>query len=252
MTAGRWIPVALLLAACAATPGTPRPPEGPPDPAAEAVAAARARDDAALRDAAADLAPLESHYVAVADGRLLGGAMLVEDAARLLLSAPGGLAHAYFFTRGTEGDDRATVPALYGPCILGDLLLEDIGVEAAEFDAAAGTLVLSRGGARRTFRVGERGATVVLSVEPASGLGARRAVEFLFAKEFGRTALLSRDAAAAAGLERSEIPGRVDVVEAMSGRQVPCRRALARLSLEGEAPGGPPLAAGIVEVLFPR
>ena len=231
---------ALLASACASVHGAP---------AVDPAAADRAADDAALEAAAADLAPLEDHFVTLAGGGFLGAALLLEDAARFLEGRPE--AHAYLFVRGTEGDRRVPTPALYGPRVAGAGLLGALGLEAVH-DPAEGTLTLRRGEAARTFRTGGGAAAATFLLEPASGLGRALEIDLVVAPGFGGTVLVSPEDAAALGLALSEIPGTAVVSEVLSGRTVPCRRALCRVSLEGldEEPGL--RASALVEVLFPR
>jgi len=235
--------LSLLLAACASVQGAP--------PAEDAAAPARERDDAALEAAAADVAPLEDHFVAVAGGELLGGAMLREDAARLLDGRPGAADHAYFFLQGTQGERRVSLPALYGPRVAGNALLGALGLKAV-FDPGEGVLTLNRGETVRTFRTGGGPASATFTVEPASGLGPAIPVEMVVASGFAGTALVSREDAGAAGLARSEIPGAATVAEVLSGRTIPCRRALARVSLADPDGHPDPRLSAVVEVLFPR
>jgi hypothetical protein len=236
------LPLLLLLASCAAAPAA-----APGDSAA----AARILDDAALESAAADLAPLEDHFVAVAGGELLGGTMLREDAARLLEGRAGSDAHAYFFVQGSQGDRRVPLPAIYGPRVAGNGLLQALGLKST-FDPAEGVLTLSRGGSVRTFRTAGGPAAATFTVEPASGLGAAVAVDLVVASGFSGTALVSREDAAGAGLARSEIPGAAVLAEVLTGRTVPCRRALARVTLEGFDGDPEARVSAVVEVLFPR
>ncbi len=234
--------LALLAAGCSSSRAAPRE---------DRAAPSRAADDAALAESKADLPALEDHFVAVAGGRLLGGTMLREDAANLLAGAPGADAHAYLFLRGTEGERRAALPALYGPRVAGNALLAALGLKAA-FDPGTGILTLTSGDRVREFTSESGSAVAWFTVEPASGLGAPVDVEFVVASGFAGTALLSAEDADAAGLVLSEIPGIALVTETMTGRVVPCRRALARVTLAG-FDGEPDVrASAIVEVLFPR
>ncbi len=234
--------LALLLASCAAAPAG-----APVDPAA----AARAQDDAALASAAADLAPLEDHFVAVAGGDFLGGAMLREDAARLLDGRAGAGDHAYFFVQGSQGDRRVPLPAIYGPRVAGNALLQELGLRST-FDPEGGVLTLSRGGSVRTFRTAGGPAAAVFTVEPASGLGPAVPLDFVVASGFAGTALVSREDAAVAGLARSEIPGTATLAEVLTGRTVPCRRALAKVTLDGFDGDPEARVSAVVEVVFPR
>jgi hypothetical protein len=241
--AAAWLVVGAALSACTA------PPEAPTGEGA--TASARAADDAALEAAAADLPPLEDHFVAVAGGGLLGGSMLREDAARLLEGREGASDHAYFFVQGSQGERRVALPALYGPRVAGNGLLEALGLRAS-FDPAQGILTLSRGEASRTYRTGSGPAAAAFTVEAASGLGEPLRVDLVVASGFAGTALVSAADADAAGLHRSEIPGTATVAELMTGRTQPFRRALARVSL-ADAEGRPdPSFSTVAEVLFPR
>jgi len=234
------IPAALLLSACAAA-----APGGRSDPAASA----RAADDAALAAASAELAPLEDHFVAVAGGRFLGGAMLLEDAARLLEEAGPAPAHAYLFLAGSEGDRRVPIPALYGERVAGAALLDALGL-TAEVAPGEGTLTLRRGGDAASFALAEGRAAATFLVEPASGRGTPWRLPLAVSPEFGGTALLSREDAGALSLALSEIPGEASLVEALTGRAIPCRRALCRVSFE--FPGDGARATAVVGVLHPR
>lgn len=238
--------IALLLALLAGGCSIARANSGE-DPAGPA----READDAALAAAKDDLVPLEDHFVAVAGGRFLGGAMLREDAASLLAGAPGAGAHAYFFLNGTQGERRVSLPALYGPRVAGNGLLAALGLKAA-FDPATGESTFSSGDRVRTFRSEGGAATARFTVEPASGLGAPADLEFVVATGFSGTALLAREDAAAAGLALSEIPGIAALAELMSGRTVPCRRALGRVTLSGFDGDPDARVSALVEVLFPR
>ena len=232
----------LLVAACSSLPAGP-----PPDPAAPA----RAADDAALEEAAPSLGPMEEHYVAFAGGKYLGGAMVLEDAARLLEGAAGAREHAYLFAAGEQGARQASLPALYGSRVAGGGLLAALGVRAA-IDPSAGTLALSSATGSRTFPFREGAAVAEFRVAPASGLGEPATLEFVVSTAFAGTALVSREDARGAGLHRSEVPGAATVAEALTGRPHPYRRALARVALEGP-PGSPaPLASALVEVWFAR
>ncbi len=243
------IAFAVLLAACAAAPESPRSPAEERSP--EAVAAARARDDVALAAAAADLAPLEDHFVAVAGGRFLGGAQLLEDATRLLSAGARGAPHAYFFVAGQQGDRSLTLPALYGPRVAGGGLFSALGLKML-FDPGKGVVEVEQGRNRRTFPFRENRATAFFTVEAASGLGFRRSIEFVASTGFAGTAVLSREDGEALGLERSEIPGEASLTESLTGRSIPCRRALARVALEPDRGDAIPPSAVLVEVLFPR
>lgn len=212
---------------------------------------ARAADDGALAAAKADLLPLEDHFVAVAGGQFLGGTMLREDAASLLTGTPGADAHAYLFLNGTQGERQVALPALYGPRVAGNGLLAALGLRST-FDPATGELTLVSWDRVRAFTAEGGAAVAWFTIEPASGLGAPVDVEFVVAPGFAGTALVSADDADAAGLVLSEIPGIAQVTELMTGRVVPCRRALARVTLVG-FDGEPEVrVSAIVEVLFPR
>lgn len=245
MDAGRLPRLAaagLLLAACAAAaPGTRV------DPAA----GARAADDAALSSASADLAPLEDHFVAVAGGRFLGGAMLLEDANSLLDGAGPAPAHAYLFVAGTEGDRRVPIPALFGDRVAGSALLDALGLRA-ERAPGEGTLTLRRGEDAAAFALAGGVAAATFLIEPASGRGTRWRLPLAVSPEFGGTALLSREDAAAMGLALSEIPGEASLVEALTGRAIPCRRALCRVSFEFTGDDAGPRATTVVGILYPR
>ena len=195
------------------------------------AAPARAADDRALEDSAADLATFEDHFVAVAGGRFLGGAQLREDAANLLAGAPGADAHAYLFA--------------------GNGLLAALGLKSA-FDPATGELTLTSGDRRRAFTSADGSAVAWFTVEPASGLGVPVDVEFVVASGFAGTALVAGVDADAAGLVLSEIPGVAQVTELMTGRVVSCRRALARVTLVGFDGEPDARVSALVEVLFPK
>jgi hypothetical protein len=215
------------------------------------AAPARAADDQALADSAADLATFEDHFIAVAGGRFLGGAMLREDAANLLAGVPGADAHAYLFLQGSQGERRVAMPALYGPRVAGNGLLAALGLKAA-FDPTTGELTLTSGDRRRAFTSADGSAVAWFTVEPASGLGAPVDVEFVVASGFAGTALVAGVDADAAGLVLSEIPGVAQVTELMTGRVVPCRRALARVTLVGFDGEPDARVSALVEVLFPK
>jgi hypothetical protein len=220
----------LLLPACATGDAAPRPrPAAPPDPA-PALTAARAADDAALKDAGASLAPLDGHFVAVAGGRVLGGTLLPGDTADLLSTGAPDADHAYFFVLGTGGDRKETPPALYEPRPAGKGMLAAMG-----FPSAAG-------GGERSVRV---------TMEPASGLGNAAVLDLVVARGWSGTALVGAADAAALGLARSEIPGTVEVVELLTGKTHRYRRALVRAApaTGGEAAPRPPV---LVEILYPR
>jgi len=222
-----------------------------PGPSSRPVAIARADDDHALTDAGERLGPLQGHFVAVARGRVLGGTMLPEDTARELHAVAGPLAHAYFFMAGEEGERRATIPGIYGPRVAGNGLLAALGLQAIA-DPGAGTLTLGRGSAVRTFPYRDGAAIAEFHVAPASGLGSGTAVAFVIASGFEGTALVTSEDAAVAGLVLSEVPGTATIAEILTGRTLTCRRALARVTLEGvgDLPGGE--AAAVVEVWFPE
>jgi hypothetical protein len=237
--------LAAALASCASVAGGARAPARP-DPADPD----RRADEAALSAAAAELAPFEDHFVAVAGGRFLGGAMLREDAAGLLDEAGPGLRHAFFFLGGTEGERRVPTPALFGERFAGSALLDALGLRAS-LDAGARALELRRGAEVAAFALTDGVAAAAFLVEPASGLGARWRLPLVVATGFPGTALVSRDDADGLGLALSEIPGEASLVEALTGRPVPCRRALCRVSFEFPGSEAPP-ATALVEVLFPR
>ena len=221
-------------------------------PARESRAApARAADDAALEAAKGEFPNLEDHWVAVAGGAFLGGTLLREDAAALLAGAPGSSDHGYLFRLGTQGDRTITMPALYGPRVAGNGLLAALGLKAA-FDPAKGVLTLGAGEHRRDFASADGSAVAWFTVEPASGLGAPVEVEFVVSTGFAGTALVSAADADAAGLVLSEIPGLASLMELVTGRVVPCRRALCRVTLEGFDHEPEARASAVVEVLFPR
>ncbi len=246
LTRAAALAVAFLPAACAAVPG-----EAPEEPGTGDIAAARAADDAALAGARASLAPMEGHTIAVAGGKVLGGAMLLEDAARLLREAPGGAAHAYLFTLGSEGDRAESVTGLYGPRIAGAGLLAALGIEVT-VDAPAGLLTMGRGSASRTFPFEEGRVVARLTVEPASGLGTPRELTFLVSTGSPVTALVSREDAESLGLALSEVPGEAALRETLRGTTLPCRRALCRVTLEKLNDNPLLRASALVEVLFPR
>jgi hypothetical protein len=231
--------LALLAAGCASAAAAPRE-----DPAAPA----RAADDAALAAAAADLGPLEDHYVAVAGGRFLGGAMLLEDAASLLA---GEGSHAYLFVQGSQGERRVPIPALYGPRIAGNGLMEALGLKSS-YDPTSFSVVVTSGDRSRAFPMGGGAATAWFTVAPASGLAPPVEVEFVLSPGFAGTAVVATEDADAAGLRLSEVPGTAVITELLTGRTVPCRRALARITLEGFDGEPDTKVSAVVEVLFPR
>jgi hypothetical protein len=236
----------LALAACASV-SRPAAPAAAPDPAASA----RAADDAALADAAAELAPLQEHFAAVAGGRFLGATMLVEDAARLLEGAGPAPGHAYLFLAGTEGNLRVPIPALFGDRVAGRGLLDALGLTAS-LDPDAGTLTLRRGADAAAFVLKDGIAAANFVVAPASGRGKPWQLPLAVAPEFSATALVSRADAAALGLVLSEIPGEASLVEALTGRSIPCRRALCRVTFPFPGEGAGPPATALLEVLFPK
>jgi len=217
----------------------------------ERAGPARVADDAAMDASMADLVPLEDHFVAVAGGQFLGGAMLREDTVSLLAGAPGADAHAYLFLNGTQGERRVALPALYGPRVAGNGLLAALGLKST-YDPGTGELTLASGDRVRAFATGGGAATAWFTIEPASGLGAPVDVEFVVAPGFAGTALVSADDADAAGLVLSEIPGVAVVTELMTGRVVNCRRALVRVTLAGFDGEPDARVTALVEVLFPR
>jgi hypothetical protein len=115
-----------------------------------------------------------------------------------------------------------------------------------------GTLVLASGERTRTFRTEGGSVAAAFLLGPVIGEGEPVAVDLVVSTGFGGTAVVAAADAARAGLARSEIPGTAVLAEAMSGRTVPCRRALARVSLAGwdDEPEARPSA--VVEILFPR
>jgi hypothetical protein len=235
---------ALLIAACSSM--APRRGTAPrPDPAAPA----RAADDAALVAAAAELAPLEDHFAAVAGGRFLGGAMLLQDAAALVPSA--GTTHAYLFVVGTQGDRRIGIPARYAERVAGAGLLDALGIRA-EFDGAAGTLTVRRGDAAAAFTLTDGVAAAGFVVSPASGRGTPWTLPLVVSPDYPGGAIVSAEDAASLGLALSEIPGEVALVEALTGRVAPHRRALCRVSFPFPGDDAARSPSAIVEVLFPK
>ncbi|HEU4394307.1 MAG TPA: hypothetical protein VFS92_02005 [Planctomycetota bacterium] len=237
---------AILAAACAST-TTGRRAASPPDPAAPE----RAADDAALAAAAAELAPLEEHFAAVAGGRFLGGAMLLEDAARLVQEAGPGIRHAYLFRVGSQGDRRVPIPALYGDRVAGAALLDALGLRA-ELDAAAGRLAIRRGSDTAEFGLRDGVAAASFVVAAASGRGTPWTLPLAVSPGFAGTAIVSREDAASLGLALSEIPGEATLVEGLTGRPVPHRRALCRVSFPFGEDAAAPAPSALVEVLFPK
>ena len=237
---------AILAAACASAPSGRRA-ASPPDPAAPE----RAADDAALVAAAAELAPLEDHFAAAAGGRFLGGAVLLEDAVRLVQEAGPGIRHAYLFRVGSQGDRRVPIPALYGDRVAGAALLDALGLRA-EFDAAAGRISIRRVEAVAAFSLREGVAAAPFVVAAASGRGTPWTLPLAVSPGFAGTAIVSREDAASLGLALSEIPGEATLVEGLTGRPVPHRRALCRVSFPFPDDAAAPAPSALVEVLFPK
>ena len=68
-----------------------------------------------------------------------------------------------------------------------------------------------------------------------SGRGTPWTLPLVVSPDYPGAAIVSGEDAASLGLALSEIPGEASLVEALTGRAVPHRRALCRVTFQGEA-----------------
>ena len=89
-------------------------------------------------------------------------------------------------------------------------------------------------------------------VAPASGRGTPWTLPLVVSPDYPGAAIVSGEDAASLGLALSEIPGEASLVEALTGRAVPHRRALCRVTFPFPGDDAARSPSAIVEVLFPK
>ena len=152
---------------------------------------------------------------------------------------------------GTQGDRRIPIPARYAERVAGAGLLDALGLRA-EIDGAAGTLTVGRGDAAAAFTLTGGVAAAGFLVAPASGRGTPWTLPLVVSPDYPGAVIVSGEDAASLGLALSEIPGEASLVEALTGRAVPHRRALCRVTFPFPGDDAARSPSAIVEVLFPK